>query len=186
MVCPEKNVQCVECSAGKVRFSSEQVKAALSKPSDDTDDEEENSSNSDVEEGSSEGVLVSDESEDDDGEDDTSEEEDEDAESEDEASDTIMEGDFVWAPLGSKKLPAQVIALAAVPVYLHRQLMTRQSEHLCVKWVGETDRRGKEVDRFSIFPRQTLLVLGEDAADQLLANKCPLKYLQALNLAQCS
>ena len=179
MLCLGQEVNCTECSASKARFSLDQVKAALSNP-DEEDDEGEDISDAEIE---ADGVCVTDES-DEESDDSTSEDEDEDNEEED--SDIFIEGDLVWAPLGSKKFPAQIIGLAAVPSYLHRQLITKEKEHVSIKWIGETDRKGKEVDRFSICPISELLLLGEDTMDQKLAKDCPLRYFQALNIANCS
>ena len=152
------------------------MKASLSNPNEE-DDDGEDISDAEIED---EGMCVTDESDEDDS---TSEDEYEDNEEED--SYIFIEGDLVWAPLGNKKFPAQIIALAEVPSYLHRQFITKEKEHVCIKWIGEMDRKGKEVDRFSICPIGELLLLGEDTVDQKLAKHSPLKYFQALNIANC-
>ena len=79
-----------------------------------------------------------------------SESEEEDSENEEEY-DEIEEGCFVWAPFGRRKYPAQVVSLAAIPHNLHRQLMTKRTGQVYVKWIGEVDNRVSQKTDFFLY-----------------------------------
>ena len=84
---------------------------------------------------------------------------------------------------GRIKYPAQVVSLAAIPENLHRQLMTKRTGQVYVKWIGEVDDKGIQVDRFSSVGMDRLKVLGDAAWDHSLARRCPMQFYQALNQA---
>ena len=61
--------------------------------------------------------------------------------------------------------------------------MTKRTGHILVKWIGEVDSTGQEVDRFSSVAIERLKLLGDDSWDHSLARRCPMQYYQAWNQA---
>jgi hypothetical protein len=114
-----------------------------------------------------------------DSEDDTDGEEEETEETEDD----IDDGCFGWAPFGRRFYPGQAVSLASVPHHLHRQLITKKSGQVIVKWIGEVDSNGEPVNRCSSFATDRLKLMGDSACEHSLAKRYPMKYYEALNQA---
>ena len=176
LTCLEKQDECDDCMSTPPLKTADQVLAALSSiPQEgDTDDQSDPEDESDESSDETGAALEVGEEE--------SESEDEVSENEEEY-DEIEEGCFVWAPFGRRKYPAQVVSLAAIPHNLHRQLMTKRTGQVYVKWIGEVDNTGLQVDRFSSVDIDRLKILGDAAWDHSLARRCPMQYYQALNQA---
>ena len=105
------------------------------------------------------------------------------SEEEEDASEELAEGCYVWAPFGRRQYPAQIVSLASVPQDLQKQLATKKAGQVSVRWIGEVDSMGQPVDRFSSVSIDRLRLLGDEALDQSLAKRCPMQYYEALNQA---
>ena len=103
--------------------------------------------------------------------------------SEEDASEELAEGCYVWAPFGRRQYPAQIVSLASVPQDLQKQLATKKAGQVSVRWIGEVDSMGQPVDRFSSVSIDRLRLLGDEALYESLAKRCPLQYYEALNQA---
>ena len=173
LTCLEYQEECEDCSSTPPLKTADQVLVALSLPPEEGGVEDPNDPE-DEDEDQEGGLLEVEEEE--------SESEEEDSDSEEE-TDEIEEGCYVWAPFGRRLYPAQVVSLSAIPQNLHRQMTTKRTGQIAVKWIGERDMTGQEVDRFSSVDTVRLKLLGDDAVDHSLARRCPMQYYQALNQA---
>ena len=175
LVCLEQAVICQNCSDASYTVTPVRVAALLAE------------NNQDLSDSDSEDAFAIEEEEElrEEEESDDSLSDSEESGSEDEYEEVIEEGMTVWAPFGDRHYPALVVSLSAVPTYLQRQMRSSKSDMMNVRWIGERDENGNPIERYSSLNKTKLKRLGEESSDLIMAKKCPLEYMEALNQSQC-